>query len=152
MLKNVFHVPGMKKNLLYVPQITALGRYVLFGPTDVNIYDKFETSSNPVIQGRKAETVYVLSAGTAYVEKTKSNQNAYLWHQRLSHVGYDRLEIMMNRSVAVGLPKLSINKDVVCGGFQYGKAHEQPFDSSQSHWKSSIRMCLGPLSKPRYQV
>ncbi|KAM1296017.1 hypothetical protein TB1_015133 [Malus domestica] len=31
-LQDVYHVPGMKKNLLSVPQLTSLGNYVLFGP------------------------------------------------------------------------------------------------------------------------
>ncbi|XP_076886385.1 uncharacterized protein LOC143536225 [Bidens hawaiensis] len=38
LLKDVFHVPGMKKNLLSIPQITDTGRYVLFGPKEVMIF------------------------------------------------------------------------------------------------------------------
>lgn len=38
LLQNVYHVPGMKKNLLSVVQLTSLGRYVLFDLPDVRIY------------------------------------------------------------------------------------------------------------------
>ncbi|GKA62904.1 retrovirus-related pol polyprotein from transposon TNT 1-94 [Tanacetum coccineum] len=41
-LKDVFHVPGMKKNFMLVAQLTSSGQYVLFGPQDVKIYRNFE--------------------------------------------------------------------------------------------------------------
>lgn len=37
-LQNVYHVPGMKKSLLSVAQLTSLGHFVLFGPQDVKVY------------------------------------------------------------------------------------------------------------------
>ncbi|KAG6471189.1 hypothetical protein ZIOFF_072290 [Zingiber officinale] len=38
-LQDVYHVPGMKKNLLSVAQLTSSGHYVLFGPENVK-FDK----------------------------------------------------------------------------------------------------------------
>ena len=35
LLKDVYHVPGSKKNLASVSQITDSGSYVLFAPKDV---------------------------------------------------------------------------------------------------------------------
>ena len=43
-LQNVFHVPGMKKNLLSVSQLTSSGNYVLFGPQDVKVYKDIKIS------------------------------------------------------------------------------------------------------------
>ena len=37
-LQNVYHVLGMKKNLLTVSQLTDYGNYVLFGLNDVKVY------------------------------------------------------------------------------------------------------------------
>ena len=36
-LSDVYHVPGLKKNLIYVLQITSSGKYLLFGPNSVKI-------------------------------------------------------------------------------------------------------------------
>jgi hypothetical protein len=129
-LSDVYHVPGMKKNLLSVPQLTAEGKYVLFGPNDVRVYKEFETTSVPILKGHKDETIYVLSAEHAFVEKTKDTQNADLWHYRLGHVGYDKLKLMMEKGLVTGLPKLEVNREIVCAGCQYGKAHQEPFHSS----------------------
>ncbi|KAG5619732.1 hypothetical protein H5410_004950 [Solanum commersonii] len=37
-LNDVYHVPGLKKNLVSVSQITNSGKYVLFGPDDVKVH------------------------------------------------------------------------------------------------------------------
>ncbi|KAL0396533.1 UNVERIFIED_CONTAM: Retrovirus-related Pol polyprotein from transposon TNT 1-94 [Sesamum calycinum] len=42
LLKDVFHVPGMKKNILSVAQLTSFGHIVLFGPQDVKVYRNVE--------------------------------------------------------------------------------------------------------------
>ncbi|KAG8364897.1 hypothetical protein BUALT_Bualt18G0046300 [Buddleja alternifolia] len=92
-LQNVYHVPGMKKNLLSVAQFTSSSHFVIFGPQDVKIYRNFEITGDPVMEGRKLESVYVMSAGTAYVDKTRKNETADLWHMRLiSDVFRDKLE------------------------------------------------------------
>ncbi|XP_015163582.1 uncharacterized protein [Solanum tuberosum] len=44
-LQNVYHVQGMKKNLLYVSQLTNSGNYVLFGPNDVKVYQNLKVTS-----------------------------------------------------------------------------------------------------------
>ncbi|KAJ0431334.1 putative RNA-directed DNA polymerase [Helianthus annuus] len=129
-LKDVYHVTGMKKNLFFVQQMTENGYYVLFGPKEVKIYKEFETPSTPVLLGRKNERVYVLSAEAAYLDKVKGSQNADLWHQRMGHVGYDMLGQISDKALVRGLPRVQINKEVVCSGCQYGKAKQQPFPSS----------------------
>lgn len=139
-LENVYHVPGMGKNLFSVPQITSTGKYVLFGPDQVSVYEDFETPSVPVLSGHRRDTVYVLSAEAAYIEKTKNTQSVDLWHSRLGHVSYTKLDLMMSKQLVAGLPKLSAVKNVVCSGCQFGKAHQQPYH--QSNYKSVQPMDL----------
>ncbi|KAG6781857.1 hypothetical protein POTOM_011240 [Populus tomentosa] len=71
-LQNVYHVPGMKKNLFL---------------------------DEPVIKGQRLESVYVMSAQTTYVDKTRKSETVDLWHQRLSHVSFSKLNMMMRRNV-----------------------------------------------------
>nr|GEW18524.1 hypothetical protein VITISV_003097 [Tanacetum cinerariifolium] len=52
-LKDVFHVPGMKKNLMSVPQLTFSGQYGLFGPQDVKVYRNLEVRGDPVMMGQR---------------------------------------------------------------------------------------------------
>ena len=77
-LNNVFHVPGMKKNLISVPQLTSSGNYVRFRPEDIKVYRSVRITGTPIMEGRKLESVYVKSAQTTYIEKTKRNETADL--------------------------------------------------------------------------
>nr|CAD1829789.1 unnamed protein product [Ananas comosus var. bracteatus] len=101
-LQNVYHVPGMKKNLLSVSQLTASDNYVVFGPQDVKIFRNPKISGIQITEGKKVESIYIMSAESAYVEKTRKNETADLWHARLGHVGYHKLKIMMERDMLKG--------------------------------------------------
>ena len=85
-LQDVYHVPGMKKNLLSVAQLTSSGHYVLFFSQDVKVYRDLKISETPTMEGRRLELVYVMSAESAYVDRTRKNETADLWHMRLGHV------------------------------------------------------------------
>ncbi|KAJ0771566.1 putative RNA-directed DNA polymerase [Helianthus annuus] len=154
-LRDVYHVPGMRKNLISVPQMTEEGNYVLFGPKDVKVFKEFETSSIPILQGRKTETVYVLNAESAYVEKAKGKQTADLWHKRLGHVGFDKLGRTVKQKLVNGLPDLKVNKDGVCSGYQYGKATQLPFKSSNNRSANILDLVhsdvFGPVKQSSMQ-
>lgn len=70
-LNDVYRVPGLKKNLVSVSQITDSGKFVLFGPTDVKVLDNVkDIGVDVVLTGEKKGSLFVMSAGEAYVKKT----------------------------------------------------------------------------------
>nr|KYP60162.1 hypothetical protein KK1_015610 [Cajanus cajan] len=111
---NVYHVLGIKKNLLSVSQLTASGNYVVFGPKDVGVYRRFKPICPAIVKGRRLEFVYAMSAQEAYINKARKNETADLWHTRLGHVSYNRLKAMMKQSMLKGLPNLEMRENVVC--------------------------------------
>jgi hypothetical protein len=139
-LQDVYHVPGMKKNLLSVAQLTLSGHYVLFGSQDVKVYRDLKISETPVMEGQRLESVYVMSAESAYVDKTRKNETMDLWHARLGHVNYHKLKVMMNKSLVKGLPQLECREDSVCAGCQYGKAHQLPYQESKFSAKEPLEL------------
>ncbi|KAK3008221.1 hypothetical protein RJ639_015039 [Escallonia herrerae] len=139
-LQNVYHVPGMKKNLLSAAQLTSSGHFFLFGPQDVKVYRDLEIIEEPVMKGQRLESVYVLSAETAYVDKAKRNETADLWHMRPSHVSYSKLDVMMKKSMIKGLPQIEVRIDTVCAGCQYGKAQQLPFKESKFKAKEPLEL------------
>lgn len=149
-LRNVYHVSGMKKNLLSISQLTTDGNYVVLDPENVNVYAHFETSSQPIAQGHRSNSLYVMSAETAYIDKTKRNKNVDLWHMRLSHVSYDKLDDD-ERKLVSGLPQLEVCKDLVAG-CQYGKAHPLPYEKSVYKAKEQLELVhsdvFGPVKQP----
>ncbi|CAH9133317.1 unnamed protein product, partial [Cuscuta epithymum] len=139
-LQDVMHVPGMKKNLLSVSQLTRSGKYVVFGPDYVKVYRHLQENEEPIMEGRRVESIYVMSAQTAYVDKTRKNETPDLWHARLGHVSYKKLKVMMKKEMLKGLPKLEIHDDVVCAGCQYGKAHQLPYEKSKFRAKAPLEL------------
>ncbi|KAL3529034.1 hypothetical protein ACH5RR_008356 [Cinchona calisaya] len=103
-LQHVYHVPGMKKNLLSVSQLIASGNFVLFGANDVEVYQNEKITGTPIMQEKRLETVYVMSTQEAYVDKARKNETTNLWHAKLRHVSYHKLKIMMMKSMLKALP------------------------------------------------
>ncbi|KAH7847776.1 hypothetical protein Vadar_030135 [Vaccinium darrowii] len=137
-LQDVYHVPGMKKNLLSVSQLTSSGNYVVFGPKDVKVYQSLKPVGTPIMERRRLESIYVMSAESAYVDKTRKNETADLWHARLGHVSYRKLKIMMKKAMLKDLPQLDVREDVICAGCQYGKAHQLPYVESKFRAKEPV--------------
>ncbi|XXG49381.1 hypothetical protein AAC387_Pa02g3583 [Persea americana] len=150
-LQQVFHVPGMKKNLLSVSQLTSSGNFVVFGPNNVNVYRNVKLCEKPIMTRQRLDSIYVMSAKSAYVRKTHQNDTADLWHARLEHVGYNRLKVMMDKSMVKGLPQLEVHKDTVCEGCQYGKAHQQPYTEAKYQAKKPLEIIdsdvFGPVKQ-----
>ncbi|KAF7802900.1 putative RNA-directed DNA polymerase [Senna tora] len=106
-LNDVYHVPGLTKNLVSVPQITDSGKYVLFGPNDVKVLDNVNNiSADVVLTGRKKGSLFVMSAGEAYVKKTSQTDSVAIWHARLGHVGYQMLQQISSNKLLDGMPTL----------------------------------------------
>lgn len=88
MLNDVYHLPSLKKNLISVSQITDSGKYVLFCPNDVKVLQNVKNlEADVVLHGKKKNSLFVMSAGEAYVKKTSQVDGASIWHARLGHVG-----------------------------------------------------------------
>jgi len=147
-LQNVYHVPGMKKNLLSVAQLTSSGHYVLFGPQYVKVYRDLKISETPTMKGRHLESVYVMSAEFAYVDRTRKNETADLWHMQLGHVSYSKLSLMVKKSMLKGLPQLDVRTDTVFAGCQYGKAHQLPYDESKFKAKEPLELVHSDVFRP----
>ena len=128
----------MKKNLLSVSDLTDCGNYVVFGPKDVKICQQVKIVDTPIMEGHKVDSMYVLLAEDAYVEKTKGGDTTDLWHARLGHVNYHKLKMMMTKSSLRGLPNLDVHIDVVCDGCQYKKVHQLPYEESSFRAKQPL--------------
>lgn len=127
-LKEVYHVPGLKKNLASVSQITDSERYVLFGPNDVQILSNVKhIAANVLFTGKRKESLYVLSASDAH------NESATLWHARLGHVSYQLLQMISTKKLLDDVPVFKeIHYDIVCLGCQYEKSLRLPFPNSEN--------------------
>lgn len=59
-------------------QLTSIGNYILFGPNGLKVYKDIKVTRTPMMERRKLESLYVMSALFAYVDKTWKNETTYL--------------------------------------------------------------------------
>ena len=151
-MDQVYYVLGMKKNLLSISQLTSSGNYVIFGPKDIKVYQSLKPISPPLMEGKRLESVYVMLAQEAYVNKTRKNETVDLWHARLGHVSYNRIKAMMKKSMLRGLPNLEVRDNIIYAGCQYGKAHELPYEESRYRAERPLELIhsdvFGPVKQP----
>jgi len=112
----------------------------LFGPQDVKVYHNLEIAKEPLIKRQRLKLVYVMSAETSYIDKTKKNETTDLWHMRLSHVSYSKLAVIIKKSMLKGLPQLEVGTGIMCVGCQYGKAHQLPYEESKFKAKKPLEL------------
>ena len=66
--------------------------------------------------------------GTAMFAKgQKAESDIDLWHKRIGHVNYQRLQDLQSKQVVFRLPKFSGRKAQICEACQLGKQHRLPF-------------------------
>ncbi|KAG8495890.1 hypothetical protein CXB51_007509 [Gossypium anomalum] len=109
-------------------------------PKGVKVFENVKVSGTPTMEGKRMESVYVMSVETAYVDKTKKNETTDLWHARLGHVSYHKMKVMMKKSMLKGLPQLEVRDDTVCEGCQLGKAHQLPYEESKYKAKTPLEL------------
>nr|GEY74650.1 hypothetical protein [Tanacetum cinerariifolium]GEY79866.1 hypothetical protein [Tanacetum cinerariifolium] len=54
---------------------------------------------------------------------------AWLWHQRLSHLNFDYINLLAKKDIVIGLPKLKYVKDQLCSSCELSKAKRSSFKS-----------------------
>lgn len=76
---------------------------------------------------------------------TKDQEN-YLWHQRIGHINFKLMKILLKNEIGKGIPKLSDEKSELCKACQLGKQIKKSFkglkDISSSHPLELIYMDL----------
>nr|GEW77329.1 glutathione S-transferase zeta class-like [Tanacetum cinerariifolium] len=76
-----------------------------------------------------------------YLMAKVSPTQAWLWHQRLSHLNFDYITLLSKKDVVIGLPKLKYVKDQLCSSCDVSKAK-----------RSSFKTKIVPSSKGRLNL
>ncbi|KAK3000829.1 hypothetical protein RJ639_022263 [Escallonia herrerae] len=86
-------------------KVTNSRKYVLFGPEDVKIFSNVKSiAANVLVVSEKKDSLFVMSAVKAYVEKTGRNDGASIWHARFGNVGYQMLQQISSKKLIDGIP------------------------------------------------
>ncbi|GJS44787.1 retrovirus-related pol polyprotein from transposon TNT 1-94 [Tanacetum coccineum] len=130
MIKSVYYVEGLNHNLFSVGQFCDADLEVAFRKSTCFIRD---LQGNDLLTSNHGSDLYTISlqATTSstpicFMAKASPTQ-AWLWHQRLSHLNFDYINLLSKKDVMIGLPKLKYVKDQLCSSYEMSKQKRSSF-------------------------
>ncbi|GJW94078.1 retrovirus-related pol polyprotein from transposon TNT 1-94 [Tanacetum coccineum] len=111
----VYYVEGLNHNLFSVGQFCDADLEVAFRKSTCFVRD---------LQGNDLLTA--------------SPTQAWLWHQRLSHLNFDYINLLSKKDVVIGLPKLKYVKDQLCSSYEVSKAKRSSLSKDCSKFKRTV--------------
>nr|KYP34487.1 Retrovirus-related Pol polyprotein from transposon TNT 1-94 [Cajanus cajan] len=91
-LKNVRHIPALKRNLISVGQLDDEGHETTFGDGAW----KVKKGNLIVARGKKRGSLYMV-ADENMIAVTEAANNSFLWHQRLGHMSEKGMKLMATK-------------------------------------------------------
>lgn len=149
-VRNVLYVPELKTNLLSISKIIESGCKILFNEHGCEIYNQ---SNKLVAKAYLMNNTYQLKScqSTEMQAMTaKSDDDIYLWHQRMGHLNFTDINKIPNCAEGV---KLSPQKqNCVCITCLEGKQTRLPFPSEGSHAKELLELIHSDVCGPMKHV
>nr|GEV32521.1 hypothetical protein [Tanacetum cinerariifolium] len=94
-----------------------------------------DLQGNDLLTGNRGSDFYIISLQEStsltplHLMAKASPTQAWLWHQRLSHLNFDYINLLSKKDVVIGLPKLKYVKDQLCSSCKLSKAKRSSFKS-----------------------
>ena len=131
-LKDVMHVPGLKKNLISVVMLEDKGYDVVFSEGKAFLHSKATCETWRI---GKVKNLYQLqvdgcAAMAGKAEGVVSWDEGELWHKRLGHLHHGALKIL--QQISTELPKGTLAQSDQCKGCTLGKFVKAIFDEKDS--------------------
>jgi len=112
-LRNIRHIPKLKKNLLFVGQLTDGGMKITFNS---NVC-KITKGAMMIAHDKKEGTLYMTSCSEASISVVSLELDAGVWHWRLGHMNERGMKIMLSKHKLSGLITIDLDfyEDCVYG-------------------------------------
>nr|GEV42388.1 hypothetical protein [Tanacetum cinerariifolium] len=131
-INRVYYVEGLNHNLFPVGQFCDADFEVAFWKSTCFVRD---LQGKDLLTGNRGSDLYTISLQESTsstplcLMATASPTQAWLWHQRLSHLNFDYINLLSKKDVVIGLPKLKYVKDQLCSSCELSKAKRSSFKS-----------------------
>ena len=133
-MKDVRHVPNLKRNLISVGQLATSGCKTIF--TD----DSWKVTKGAMVMahGKKQGTLYVTSGTNTVLAAASSEPDATTWHRRLGHMSEKGMKAMITNEKLPGLKQLDLE---FCEDCVYGKQKKVSFSKNiQKHKRKRLEL------------
>ncbi|GJT46521.1 retrovirus-related pol polyprotein from transposon TNT 1-94 [Tanacetum coccineum] len=130
MIKRVYYIECLNHNLFSVGQFYDADLEVVFRKSTCFVRD---LQGNDILTSNRGSDLYTISLQETtsstpiyFMAKVPPTQ-AWLWHNRLSHLNFNYINLLSKKDVVIGLPKLKYVKDQLCSSCEVSKAKRSSF-------------------------
>nr|GEW71002.1 integrase, catalytic region, zinc finger, CCHC-type, peptidase aspartic, catalytic [Tanacetum cinerariifolium] len=131
-INRVYYVEGLNHNPFSVGQFCDANLEVAFRKSTCFVRD---LQGNNSLTGNRRSNLSTISlqestSSTPLCMMAKATPTqAWLWHQKLSHLNFDYINLLLKKDIVIGLPKLKYVKDQLCSSCELSKAKRSSFKS-----------------------
>ncbi|GKC01565.1 retrovirus-related pol polyprotein from transposon TNT 1-94 [Tanacetum coccineum] len=129
-INTVYYVEGLNHYLFSVGQFCDADLEVAFRKNTCFVRD---LQGNDLLTSNRGSDLYTISlqettspTPVCFMAKASPTQ-AWLWHQRLSHLTFNYINLLSKKDIVIGLPKLKYVKDQLCSSCELSKAKRSSF-------------------------
>ena len=119
-LKDVRHVPKLRRNLISVGQLAAAG----FTSTFTGDLWKVSRDTKVMAEGKKVGSLYLTSQGIGTLAVADSKADSSLWHCRLGHMSEKGMKVLQTNGKLPGLESVDFD---ICEDCIFGKQKRVSF-------------------------
>lgn len=140
-LKNVLHIPDMRRKLISISATTSIGNTGKILPNAIEIYDK---QNQLILLANKIGNLYTVDFKEVALPGSNSSslyaksEEMKLWHDRLGHINRRYIVNMAKNDCVVGLDSLkscqeeeTVGETIFCESCVFGKQAKKPARSSE---------------------
>ncbi|GJZ88640.1 retrovirus-related pol polyprotein from transposon TNT 1-94 [Tanacetum coccineum] len=130
MINRVYYVEGLNHNLFLVGQFCDADLEVAFWKSTCFVRD---LQGDDLLAGNCGSDLYTISlqettSSTPICLMAKASPTqTWLWHQRLSYLNFDYINLLLKKDVVIGLPNMKYVKDQLCSSCEVSKAKRSSF-------------------------
>ena len=139
LIRNVYYVPELHKNLLSIGQLQERGLSILIQNGKCSIYHQ---SKGLIVQTNMTSNRMFILFDESYTTPSPTDDCLHitaditnLWHQRFGHLHYKGLKTLQTLNMVHGLPTLDFTA-IACSDCFTGKQHRTPIPKT-SKWHAS---------------
>lgn len=122
-LKDVRHIPDLRKNLISVGQLASEGYTTNFQGDNW----KISKGAMTIAHGKKSGTLYMTASACCSIAVAIGNENSNMWHQRLGHMSEKGMQLMHSKGKLPGLQSIDLD---MCEDCILGKQKRVSFQTS----------------------
>nr|GEX07384.1 retrovirus-related Pol polyprotein from transposon TNT 1-94 [Tanacetum cinerariifolium] len=152
-INKVYYVEGLGHNLFSVGKFCDKGLELAFQKS--TCFVRNEDGVDLLIDDRSSNSYTIALDEVASNSLTcllayASSSQSWLWHQRISHLNFTKMNNLVKNNLVQGLPKMKFEKDHLCSACEQGKIHRKhhksktAFASNKPFYLLYMDLC-GPM-------